>query len=184
MKNLLDEILGSSYFEVESSGITKRPPHYSQMSKYYPKGSASQVKRLIGGYVDRDSIRNTCVVRVSRALNYTDHPIPRNFTGLTTLRGGDNKRYAVRVKEFKKYLSATYGQPDLTHENSYLSNLIPLSFKGKKGIILFEVDSWSNATGHITLWDGSRCINNDCYWNKAKKVYLWVSSPLLNPFID
>ena len=33
------------------------------------------------------------------------------------------------------------------------TQLLP-KIKGKKGIIVFDVKGWSNASGHFTLWDG------------------------------
>lgn len=31
-------------------------------------------------------------------------------------------------------------------------------FNNKKGIIVFEVSGWGNASGHFTLWDGKHLI--------------------------
>jgi hypothetical protein len=41
-------------------------------------------------------------MRMSKAFNYAgkDHEIPRSKTGLLTLKGGDQKNYAIRVIEF------------------------------------------------------------------------------------
>lgn len=178
MRTLLDEILSQNYEDQETKRVKPRPPSYAQMQPYYPLGGPEQVKSLIGGRVNQNWITNTCVIRVSRALNYAGHPIPGNFSGLLTVRGGDNKHYALRVREFKRYLIAKYGQPDLAHQNPGLSGAVPQSFIGKKGIILFEVSGWSDATGHVTLWNGSRCVNNDCYWDKARSVFLWESNSL------
>ena len=66
-------------------------PSYARMARSYPTGSVSQVKRLIGGRVNANWITNTCVVRVSRSLNYAGHPIPKRFRGLLTVSGGDGK---------------------------------------------------------------------------------------------
>ena len=42
-------------------------------------------------------------------------------------------------------------------------------------MICFEVDGWSDATGHFDLWNGSECIHSD-YFSKASKVHLWEVS--------
>lgn len=181
MRTLIDELLSvnelENYeWEFESGSAKRRPPNYIQMETYYPFGSVQDVKSLIGGGVNQNWITNTCVVRVSRSLNYAGDPIPGNFKGLLTVKGGDGKRYALRVREFKKYLISKYGQPDVTHTNTSLSANIPNSFIGKQGIIMFEVSGWSDATGHVTLWDGFDCVNNENYWSRAQKVFLWVSN--------
>ena len=184
MNAFIDEILSElDDLNQETTRRFKIVPNYFQLRAQYPFGSLSQVKSKIGGRVNSRVIRNTCVIRVSRALNYTGHPIPRRFRGLRTIRGGDGKWYAIRVREFKNFLIRTYGPPDAVYVNRSGSNAIPRSFRNKKGIILFEVNSWNNATGHVTLWDGNNCVANDCYWHLAQRVYLWQSSELLNPFI-
>lgn len=41
---------------------------------------------------------------------------------------------------------------------------------GKKGIILFVVSGWPDATGHATLWNGSACYDH-CYFNEPGARY-------------
>lgn len=36
-------------------------------------------------------------------------------------------------------------------------------FKGLKGILVFSVTGWGDATGHVTLWNGSDC-GDHCYF--------------------
>lgn len=36
--------------------------------------------------------------------------------------------------------------------------MLSISFKDKKGIIVFDVSGRSNAKGHFTLWDGVKFI--------------------------
>ena len=43
---------------------------------------------------------------------------------------------------------------------------------GKRGIILFVVKGWSNATGHFALWDGEKALEGE-YFDKASDVFLW-----------
>ena len=53
---------------------------------------------------------------------------------------------------------------------SIFSTLAPLatiqllflgSLSGKRGIIVFEVSSWSDASGHVDLWNGSKVVGSD-----------------------
>ena len=67
----------------------------------------------------------------------------------------------------KEYLKKRYGEPkEVTKETA----------KGMKGIIWFDTrgvtNEWINATGHIDLWDGTKC-KKKCFWPEATKVYIW-----------
>jgi hypothetical protein len=142
-------------------------PKFDLMWDAFPHGSASEVKTLIGGNVNADWITNTCTIRVSRALNYAGFAIPGNIPGLTTVKGGDAKRYAFRVAELRRYFRAVLGPPTVT-------GLTPQDFEGKRGVIVFEVSGWSDASGHFDLWDGYQPAHAE-YFSKASKVQLWVA---------
>jgi hypothetical protein len=145
----------------------KLPP-YSSLKKSFPAVEAAQVKALIGGNVDADYITNCCTIRISRALNGAGAPIPKNYPGMTTVSGADGKRYAIRVKEFRIYLRTTYGAPTLSARGGAVAD----SFRGKQGIIIFDVRIWSDSSGHVDLWDGSTCAFHG-YWAEAAEVMLW-----------
>lgn len=136
-------------------------PAFSSLWNHYPTGGSATVKRKIGGNVNLGWVTNTCVIRVSRALNYAGSPVPRNLPGLNTIRGGDGKRYAYRVREFHRFLNAHVRPPDAVGD-----------VKGRRGIIMFKVDIWADATGHFDLWNGSECAHH-CYFDEASAVYLW-----------
>jgi hypothetical protein len=142
-------------------------PAFDKIWAAYPHGEASEVKKLIGGAVDAAWITNTCAIRVSRALNEAGFAIPRTVAGLNTVRGGDNKRYAYRVAELRRYMRTVLGRPDITSSN-------PDDFIGKKGLIVFEVRGWSDATGHFDLWDGTQPAHAE-YFDRASSVQLWLA---------
>src|SRR6516225_4829960 len=70
------------------------------------------VKDMIGGAVNADWITNTCAIRMSRALNYIGVSVPVHFKGMSTVKGGDGKRYAFRVREMRKWLDVTLSKAD------------------------------------------------------------------------
>ena len=109
---------------------SKLPP-YSALKKHFPALAADKVKALIGGNVDADYITNCCAIRMSRALNGAGAPIPKSYPGMLTVSGADGKRYALRVKELRVYLRATYGAPQLSVRGVAVAD----SFRGKSGII-------------------------------------------------
>jgi hypothetical protein len=135
------------------------------MWTHYPTGSSASVKAKVGGNVNMGWITNTCVIRISYAFNKSGEPIPNGWPGLATARGGDGGRYAYRVSEFKPFLEKKYKAADLSGGRSEVA--------GAKGIIMFDVDGWSDATGHFDLWDGSSCAGSE-YFDKASRVYLWT----------
>jgi hypothetical protein len=139
-------------------------PSFQALWDAYPKGESGAVKELIGGNVNLGWVTNTCAIRVSRALNYGGDPIRDTGAGVNTIRGGDGKRYIYRVAELRSYLTHKYGPPEIIRSPG----------AGKRGIIIFEVSIWSDATGHADLWDGNTC-GGSCYWPQANEVVLWLA---------
>lgn len=117
--------------------------------------NVQRVGGIIGGKVELNInagvFENACPIRMSYVLNYTGLPIPSN-SRYATVSGKDKKKYIYRVNDMMDFLVGVLGKPDLT-ENSPT----PTSFNGKQGIILFQGNGWSNARGHVTLWNGNVC---------------------------
>ena len=121
------------------------------------KMSPREIENKLGGNLK--GLSNYCCVRVSHALISASHPITRE----SDYKDKNGNKYIIRVKTMKEYLTNKYGSPiDVTKETA----------KGKRGIIIFDVSGWSDATGHADLWDGNNCAYQE-YWNKASKVHLW-----------
>jgi hypothetical protein len=139
----------------------------------YPVGELDAVKATIGGAVNADWVTNTCVVRVSRALNYAGVVIPADDPALLTLKGADGKNYALRVREFKAYMTRVYGDPQITHVNGGQGGPVPAEIAGQRGILCFDVSAWADATGHFDLWDGQAARDHG-YFDVADAVHLWT----------
>ncbi len=155
-----------------------------------------EAKALIGGRVDADWITNTCAIRLSRGLNYSDNMIDKeNYrgTGGEVISGADGKWYGFRVSEMSEYLLHNYGTPlniqkeniIVDQENRYSElNAIEsqrLEKKVKdlaiKGIILFKVNVWSDATGHLEPWNGYKCKDHSRF-REAQEVFIWKMGDL------
>lgn len=144
-----------------SKPIIPKRPSWEDMKKNYPNSSVStkSLYTAIGGSLperleaDPNSWINSCCVRMSRGLNYSGFSLPKAPSSGGTIYGKDQKRYWIRVKDLLAYLKIKFGKPDIecTGGHSAVSH-----FKGKRGIIVFEVSGWGNATGHFTLWDGQQ----------------------------
>ena len=97
---------------------------------------------------------NTCAVRMSRALNYGTLPISSKLVAslkLNTLTGADKMLYLFRVRELRSYLENALGvTPQIVTKG------FDKAFSGKRGIVAFSVEGWSDASGHLALWDGDK----------------------------
>ena len=148
-------------------------PNWQSLWANYPRGSAAEVKKLIGGNVNVDWIQNTCTIRMSRAFNYASDPIPAKYPGLNVVSGADKKWYAYRVAEFRKYLEAKYGMASIDVKKSGVMGVPKDSFKGNSGIICFRVSIWSDATGHFDVWNGVNCRYEE-YFAQSDEAWLWI----------
>lgn len=159
-------------------------PNVDTLISHYPKGTSDEVKKKIGGGVDAGWITNTCAIRLSRSFNYAGAPVPDSYGNsrgqpALAIRGGDKKLYALRVAEFRKWLTAKYGQPTISLKSGPYGTA-PSQLQGKKGIICFVDCGWSDASGHLDLWDGSKVIGS-AYFNVAKQIFLWEARPAAGP---
>jgi RHS repeat-associated protein len=177
-------ILGSnirSIFWGNNGGPGNAREGFDELWNAYPQAplSSSGVYSLIGGRVlynhtsMPDRFSNSCALRMSRAMNYGGHEI--SFEYGKTGSGDDNKWYYYKVKDLLPIVESKFGSPDET-------NVKWSDVRMKRGIILFEdcgnttedgrFQSWSDATGHIDLWNKVRC-GSTCYWNNCNNVSFW-----------
>ena len=78
--------------------------------------------------------------------------------------GADKKWYLYRVKDFINFMKSNYTDYETATDIS--------KFQGKKGVIVFEDSGWSDATGHVDLYDGEQVEGSD-YSDKAKSMTLY-----------
>lgn len=100
---------------------------------------------------------NTCASRLSVAFNHGGSPINKaaaTLIGAKTVSCADKSLLIYRVADFRAYLVQRLGKPSIDNANPYDD-----SFHGKKGIIAFGVN-WTNASGHIALWNGTNYREN------------------------
>jgi len=166
-------------------------PSWANAYANYPKDAsggdmpAPQVYALVGGEPlalynsNTSAFANACALRVSRALLYSGIIIP-NISG-HTFKGADNKYYFLSSAKLYNWMKKTFGEGDIVlnqtqggqngiNFQSYLS--------GNKGIYLMQVNypAQFEALGHSTLFDGTTCIGNHCYFNAeggVHKITLW-----------
>jgi hypothetical protein len=153
-------------------GRIKSLPTFEQLERAYPNGLPKKVVEQIGGKVQFNyedpkqlSYKDTCVIRISRSLNYSNHPIIKK-AGVRVNSGSDKKWYVYSVHDMKKYLELTYGPPDIK-KTGKRGSITPAMLKeeANRGIILF--------TGvHIDLWNGSECVYHSTF-AEVSEVLIW-----------
>jgi hypothetical protein len=156
------------------------PFTYSSLWDQYPDyinyPDSAEVKEMIGGNVNGTWITNTCAIRLSRALNYNGTPVPGNYAGLVTVKGGDGKRYALRVREMDAWLRFAFGKPDFESTKKAGAAFDKSSISTLKGIIGFDI-RFVDATGHLDLWDGAQFSSEykttGDYFKLATRIWLW-----------
>jgi hypothetical protein len=152
-------------------------PSLSSLRANFPGdgNSAAAVAVLVGGSVQTHfenpnfkAYKDTCAIRVSRALNHGGDPIPQGGGGLSnpymadkkirTDKGGDGRFYIYSVYDLRAYLTGRYGQP-----KKYKKSITQTELAGEnvKGVIVF-------AFWHADIWDGTTCLNHNGGFGQAK----------------
>jgi hypothetical protein len=151
----------------------------------YESVDSAAVKKRIGGAVDADWVTNTCAVRMSRGLNYSNLPVPATFSGLHTVKGGDGKHYAFRVRELRLWMptATALGIPEVDIKKKQGDDFDKTKLKDMKGIIAFDIH-FSDATGHFDRWDGTQFSHESGrstdfgdagrYWALATRITVWA----------
>ena len=166
-------ILNDSQHALEDKVGQKRPS-YSEMEENYPNGSAEDVFDAVGGKVaingkipaDQGGWENSCTVRISVCMNASGAEIP--FMKGETSSGANGKWHIYRVRALEGYLTDNWGAPNILSTNA-------ADFSGHKGIMIFDTrGTWSNASGHATLWNGSGTVDGSNFFDKSSRVMLWT----------
>lgn len=152
-------------------------PTMANLLKTFPGSGneAAAVAVLVGGQVKEhfedekfSAYKNTCAIRVSRALNYGGDPVPKGGGGLSnpymdnkkirTDKGGDGNYYIYSVYDLCAYLTGRYGHPKRFKNTLTQSEL---AAKNVKGIIVF-------AFVHADIWNGTTCAYHNEEFGQAK----------------
>ena len=116
----------------------------------------SDVGKKIGGKVEFNITQgifvNACPIRISYVLNRVGVHIPGPASGYSVVSGADTKWYIFKVKDMIQFLERRWGKPDKVVRGATSG---PLA--GRRGLIVVEGAGWSDASGHVTLWNGTRC---------------------------
>lgn len=182
-----------------SVNVVVHRPSWKDMEKNYPGESieSKDFYPMVGKeYVnsvrrDPDNYENTCAARMSYALNRSGLKLPRALKG-GDIKGDDGYYYWLRVADLREKLKGQFGAADnmLVHRmlekkptEEQLKARVDKAkgfikdISSKKGIVVFEVTGWNNASGHFTLWNGQDLKyvgpgeHND---PKSYEYYFWL----------
>ncbi|WP_076515925.1 T6SS effector amidase Tae4 family protein [Achromobacter sp. MFA1 R4] len=139
---------------------------------YDPANPAARVAKVIGGKValninspdPKGRWENTCAVRLSYILNQAGLSIP--YKPGQTVSGADKRWYFYHVKNLIAFLESRWGKAEIVRFPPAGGGALA----GKKGLILFEISGWTDATGHATLFNGNSCYDQ-CYFNEPGANY-------------
>lgn len=134
--------------------------------------NVQEVGNLIGGHVklniDNKTFENACAIRLSYAFNYSGITVPKSGYGETS-SGADKKWYIYRVADIIKFVKAKIGGTPMKGKTA-------ADFKGHKGVIIFTDCGWSDATGHVDLYDGTNVLGHDYSSRNPGKIELYQLS--------
>lgn len=140
----------------------------------YPKENITptEVYEMAGGKVYLNHLNNpeiyanSCPIRICLALNNSGYfvtPSSNDWNSKGDCGSGkkiNNKKafYYYRVIPLVSYINRTYSNPNdvyLINKNVTAKD-IKQELIGRKGIVRFNIQGWSDAAGgHITLWNGT-----------------------------
>jgi hypothetical protein len=154
------------------------------MEKHYPASGVKTpvlYDQMIGGrfkdLYQHNAYKNTCAVRMSYALNRSGLKLGTAPSKGGNIVGGDGYLYWIRVSDLKPYLIKRFKGADeelklpaipaaLIGDSGAMSTQFKERVKlakawldaklaDRKGIVVFDVSGWGDASGHFTLWNGA-----------------------------
>lgn len=172
--------------DIQTKPIKITRPKWDDMINNYPDTSVDVVKlysdignRLIELYNKApNDWENTCSFRMSRGLNLSGFRLPfdnsryrekgsKGGVHVGSSTGIMKNYYWYRVKELGRYLEEHLGSPEFEKtlkKAGFGEKKVDLlstdwdKLSKLKGIVMFKVSGWGNASGHFTLWDGKNLI--------------------------
>jgi hypothetical protein len=152
--------------------IKELPPFESLRASYPNDPTPLDIAERVGGRVGENlknpampEYKNTCAIRVSRALNYAGHPVKSHVANARVNSGGDGRWYVYGVRDLNRYLTAIYGPPEVVKTGDVQGSVTAQDLLGEQGII--EFDSY-----HMDLFDGTTCVHA-AYFYAVRTIRLW-----------
>ncbi|XP_070570325.1 uncharacterized protein [Ptychodera flava] len=111
---------------------------------------------------------NSCAIRVSYSFIASGrkfNDIKKGECNWAQVVNGDGDKYIIRVATMRCYMESRKGPADIVSSSQS-------AFTGSKGLIVFQDCNFATATGHVDLWDGSKCAGT-CYFSNCSNIRLF-----------
>ena len=137
-----------------------------------PAADPNSIWKFIGGKVQQNAeagiFTNSCAVRMSHALNASGLMVTSATGDVSSGRSPPRWFYHYRVEDMKRFLQSQLGAPKI---------FTPAEFKKNcaSGIVVFDI-AYSDASGHVTLWDGSTTVDGtdgDIDDPRTSRILFW-----------
>ncbi len=161
----------------------KALPAWKSLETHFPAFDARTCAGLVGGKVklnhDIGVFTNFCCIRVSRALNLSGQPVTyfkdigpdrKSFTPAVS-SGASGQWHVFRVRSLRKYMERTYGKGEAVVPVANYRKIL----NNRRGIVLYVVPGWDDASGHADCWKDTGCLWED-YGFKASEILFWKAT--------
>ncbi|HDY98286.1 MAG TPA: hypothetical protein ENH72_07320 [Pseudomonas sabulinigri] len=105
-----------------------------------------------------------------RGFIYGGYVVPKGTiiqgTNIYRAKKADGLPYILRVNDVIAFVRHNWGEPDQTFAPSEHSQL-----NGLKGLIVIDVQGWNDASGHVTLWNGTATGDGSDYQNPRSHAF-------------
>jgi hypothetical protein len=141
-------------------------PRYADLARHY---SLEAPKGFIEFCATNNNPKpNTCAIRLSAALHQTDKTFFNDTTfppGYGWKPIGVDRELATRAASLAKIITRNWGEPKLIQQKTDIT--------GKRGLLFFDTIRDSKVTGHVSLWDGAKVLDNGDYFAKSARIHFW-----------
>lgn len=157
-------------------------PHYikiheytdESVQRYYCKRFKLVHKDLYKECINGNAnYQNTCALRMSYALNHGGFKISRKVPYREYINENTNDSIILKVPLMIEFLKSKFKKSDIEFKSD--ANSFKSQMQGTKGIVVFEI-KYSDANGHVTLWNGSECIDgsdDDFFHPRLHNLHFW-----------
>jgi len=159
---------GGSTFQQMWNNYPRYSQYPSERNGSYYSGPGSFWQHA-GGHQEMNAttFKNSCSLRMCYALNRSGVRIPY---APGRVSDGDHMWGIPRLTDLQPFLIQNFGQPKQYSPNSWRGQLA-----GQTGIVMFQVNIWSDASGHTALWNGQQLSDGGehDYTNVSSGVLFW-----------
>lgn len=129
------------------------------------------LKQRLGGGLR--GLANTCAIRWTGSLRAMG--MDPGAIADSPWRDKEGRQYIIRVKEARLFMDAVFGRNVIRGRTQGPNGQRgwPASFYGHRGMVIFDDCDFSDASGHLDLWDGQGNVRNHDFLDRCNRVDLY-----------